>query len=70
MRYLKATLLVLALWAGAPKDATVGVVGECDDCSVSTGSRAKAALVITGASSVFGFLVGLASPKYAWKPSP
>ena len=33
----------------------------------TTGDRARAALVATGASTVFGFLVGLASPKYVWE---
>jgi hypothetical protein len=128
MRYVEAALLILALWAGAPKGATaqrqasfsrwvgptqalpsplrsavvpadsvrqrvgyqhwkgaaigagVGVVlgsalafglaGECADCTVTTWDRAQGALLITGASSAFGFLVGLASPKYAWRPSP
>jgi hypothetical protein len=128
MKYLKATLLVLALWAAAPKSATAqrqasfdrwagptlgtppshpswvlladsvrqrvgyqhwkgaaigagvgallgialasGVAGECDDCRVTTWDRARGALLVTGASSAFGFLVGLASPRYAWKPSP
>jgi hypothetical protein len=44
-----------------------GVAGECDDCTVTTWDRAQAALLVTGASSVFGFLVGLASPKYVWE---
>ena len=128
MRYLEATLLVLALWAGAPKGATAqrqvsfshwagpplalplprptavvpadsvrqkvgyqhwkgaaigagvgavlgsalafGLAGECDDCTVTSWDRAQGALLITGASSAFGFLVGLASPRYAWRPSP
>jgi hypothetical protein len=128
MKYLEVTLLVLALWAGAPKSATAqrqasfsrwagptvgnrsprpsgalladsvrqkvgyqhwkgaaigagvgavlgsalafGLAGECADCTVTTWDRAQGVLLITGASSAFGFLVGLASPRYAWKLSP
>jgi hypothetical protein len=44
-----------------------GVAGECADCTVTTWDRAEAALLVTGASSVVGFLVGLASPKYVWE---
>jgi len=44
-----------------------GLMGECDDCTVTTWDRTQSALFFTGASSLFGFLVGLASPKYAWK---
>jgi hypothetical protein len=43
-----------------------GLAGKCADCTLTTGDRAQAALLITGAGSVFGFLVGLASPKYVW----
>jgi len=127
MKYLKASLLLLALWGGTPRSVTAqrqasfsrwagptlgptrpdasgvlltdsvrqrigyqpwkgaaigagvgavlgtalafGLAGECDDCTVSTWDRAQGALLITGASSAFGFLVGLASPRYVWKPS-
>ena len=64
-------------WKGAAIGAGVGAVvgsllafgvpGGCSDCTITTGDRAQAALVVTGASSVFGFLVGLASPKYVWE---
>jgi hypothetical protein len=67
-------------WKGAAIGAGVGAVlgsalafglaGECADCTVTTWDRAKGALIITGASSALGFLVGLASPRYAWRPSP
>jgi hypothetical protein len=67
-------------WKGAAIGAGVGAVlgsvlafglaGQCDDCTQTTWHRTRGALVITGASSAFGFLVGLASPKYAWRPSP
>ncbi len=43
-----------------------GLAGRCADCTLTTGDRAQAALLITGAGSVFGFLVGLAAPKYVW----
>ena len=44
-----------------------GVAGRCADCSTTTGDRAQAALLVTGLSGAFGFLVGLASPKYVWE---
>ena len=44
-----------------------GLAGKCADCTVTTGDRAQAALLVTGTGSVFGFLVGLASPKYVWE---
>ena len=46
-----------------------GLAGKCADCIDTTWDRAQAALVVTGASSALGFLVGLASPRYAWTPS-
>jgi hypothetical protein len=45
-----------------------GVAGECDDCTMTTWDRAQGPLVVTGAGSVFGFLLGLASPKYLRVP--
>jgi hypothetical protein len=66
-------------WKGAAIGAGVGallasvlvfgVAGECDDCTENRWARGEAALLITGASGAFGFLVGLATPRYAWKPS-
>ena len=47
-----------------------GVSGRCADCNVTTGERAQAALLMTGLSSAFGFLVGLATPKYVWEVAP
>jgi hypothetical protein len=38
----------------------------CADCTITTGDRAKAALVVTGGGAVVGFLAGLASAKYVW----
>ena len=43
-----------------------GLAGRCADCTLTTWDRAQAALLVTGAGSVLGFLVGLASPKYVW----
>jgi hypothetical protein len=67
-------------WKGAEIGAGVGAVlgsvlafglaGDCDYCTTSTGDRAPAALLVTGAGSVFGFLVGLGSPKYVWEVAP
>ena len=66
-------------WTGAAIGAGVGAVlgsalafglgGQCADCTTTTWDRAQGALVITGASGVLGFLVGLATPKYVWTPS-
>jgi hypothetical protein len=66
-------------WKGAAIGAGVGAVlgsvlvfgvaGECADCTETSGDRARAVLLVTGASSALGFLVGLATPRYAWKPS-
>jgi hypothetical protein len=67
-------------WKGAAIGAGVGAVvgtvlafgvaGRCSDCTVTTKDRAQAALLMTGISSAFGFLVGLASPKYVWELRP
>jgi hypothetical protein len=64
-------------WKGAAIGAGSGAVlgtllafglgGRCADCSFTTWDRTQAALLVTGAGSVFGFLVGLASPKYVWE---
>jgi hypothetical protein len=47
-----------------------GLAGRCADCTVSTWERVQAALLLTGAGGVLGFLGGLASPKYAWEAQP
>lgn len=44
-----------------------GLAGRCADCTVTTWERVQAALLVTAAGGVFGFLVGLASPRYAWE---
>jgi hypothetical protein len=36
---------------------------------VTEGDYLKAGLVSAGVGGVFGFLVGLASPKYEWAPA-
>lgn len=64
-------------WRGGAIGTVVGAVvgtalafgasGRCADCTVTTGDRVRAAGLITGASGVLGFLVGLASPKYRWE---
>jgi hypothetical protein len=64
-------------WKGATIGAGVGAVfgsvfafgvaGRCADCTVTTWDRTQLALVMTGLSTGFGFLVGLASPKYVWE---
>jgi hypothetical protein len=38
----------------------------CSDCTITTADRMGAALVVTGAGGLVGFLAGLASPKYIW----
>ena len=63
-------------WKGAAVGAGVGAVlggvlalvagTGCSDCTVTTGDRVQAALVVTGAGGLVGFLAGLASPKYVW----
>jgi hypothetical protein len=47
-----------------------GLAGRCSDCTVTSWERVQATLFVTGVSGVFGFLVGLASPKYAWQARP
>lgn len=46
------------------------LAGERADCTVTTGDRVQAALLVAGAGSVFGFPAGLASPKCVWEMSP
>lgn len=62
-------------WKGAAVGGVVGAVlgtamatgVTCSDCSISTGDRVEAALVVSGVGAVAGFLAGLASPKYVWE---
>jgi hypothetical protein len=63
-------------WRGAAIGTGVGAVlggvlalvagSGCADCTITTGDRAQAALVVTGAGGVVGFLAGLSSPRYVW----
>lgn len=65
-------------WSGAAIGGGLGGVaavtlalaahGRCADCPSGQPSVAAAGLVGAGLGGVFGFLVGLASPKYAWVP--
>jgi hypothetical protein len=65
-------------WKGAAIGSAAGAVvgtllglmatGNCSDCDVTEGDYLKAGLVSAGIGGVFGFLVGLASPKYEWAP--
>jgi hypothetical protein len=63
-------------WKGAAIGAGVGAVlggvlvmvsgAGCADCTVTTGDRVEAVLLVTGGAGLLGFLAGLASPKYVW----
>jgi hypothetical protein len=63
-------------WEGAAIGTGVGVVlggvlalvagAGCSDCTITTWDRAQAALVVTGAGGLLGFLAGLSSPRYVW----
>ena len=63
-------------WRGAAIGTGVGVVlggalalmagGGCADCTITTWDRAQAALMVTGAGGLVGFLAGLSSPRYVW----
>jgi hypothetical protein len=63
-------------WRGAAIGTGVGAVlggalalvggSGCADCTITTWDRARAALVVTGAGGVLGFLAGLSSPRYVW----
>ena len=62
-------------WKGAAIGATSGALlgallglrartGGCSDCNMSGSDVVKASLVTAGLGGAFGFLIGLASPKY------
>ena len=63
-------------WKGAAIGTGIGAVlggalalgagGGCADCTITTWDRAQAALVVTGAGGLVGFLAGLSSPRYVW----
>jgi hypothetical protein len=65
-------------WTGAAIGGGVGGVtalvlalaarGSCADCPSGYPNVPAAGLVGAGLGGAFGFLVGLASPKYAWVP--
>jgi hypothetical protein len=64
-------------WKGAAIGGGLGAVAglvlglaarvSCSDCDPSI---AATSLTVAGLGGAFGFLVGLASPKYEWVPSP
>jgi hypothetical protein len=59
-----------AVGAGLGSAFAFGLAGRCADCTMTSWERVQATLFVTGVSGVFGFLVGLASPKYAWQARP
>lgn len=42
--------------------------GQCADCTSDTAPIGKVTLIGAGLGGAFGFLVGLASPRYRWVP--
>ena len=40
----------------------------CDDCSSDPSPAGKVTLIGAGLGGAFGFLVGLATPRYRWEP--
>jgi hypothetical protein len=67
-------------WKGGAIGAGIGAAAgllvayaahdSCQDCSSSGPATSTTTLVGAGLGGVFGFIVGLASPKYAWVPAP
>jgi hypothetical protein len=65
-------------WKGAAIGGSLGALGglalallahgQCDDCPSDTPPIGEVTLVGAGLGGVFGFLVGLASPRYRWVP--
>ena len=63
-------------WKGAAIGGSLGALGglglallahgQCSDCSPDTPPIGEVTLVGAGLGGVFGFLVGLASPRYRW----
>jgi hypothetical protein len=63
-------------WKGAAIGGSLGAQGglglallahgQCTDCSSDTPPIGEVTLVGAGLGGVFGFLVGLASPRYRW----
>jgi hypothetical protein len=65
-------------WKGAAIGAAVGALGglalavaahgQCDDCPSDSPALGTATVVGAGLGGAFGFLVGLAAPRYRWVP--
>ncbi len=63
-------------WKGAAIGGALGALGglvlalathgQCDDCTSDTAPLGKVTLIGAGLGGAFGFLVGLASPRYRW----
>jgi hypothetical protein len=66
-------------WKGGAIGASVGALaglglailahGQCDDCPASSPPIAQATVIGAGLGGGFGFLVGLATPRYRWVPA-
>lgn len=67
-------------WTGAAVGGGVGALGglllglaahdRCSDCSADDPELGTVILAGAGLGGAFGFLVGLAAPKYRWVPAP
>ena len=65
-------------WKGGAIGLGLGALGglvlalaaptECDDCTSDPAPAGKVTLVGAGLGGAFGFLVGLATPRYRWVP--
>ena len=63
-------------WKGAAIGGTLGALGglflalaaggQCDDCTSDVAPAGQVTLIGAGLGGAFGFLVGLASPRYRW----
>jgi hypothetical protein len=66
-------------WTGAAIGAGVGALGglalavaahgQCADCPSDSPSIGKVTVLGAGLGGAFGFLVGLATPRYRWVPA-
>jgi hypothetical protein len=66
-------------WKGGAIGAGVGALGglilalaahnSCDDCTSDPSPTGKVTLIGAGLGGAFGFLVGLATPRYRWVPA-
>ena len=68
-QHWKGGAIGVAVGAGAGLLAAYAAHDSCEDCRSSGPDVSTTTLVGAGLGGVFGFLVGLASPKYAWVPS-